>query len=111
MVSTGIFGWVLRRSGRTIPLTARGSGGTGGISAQDCLGDLWCHTLSTAFKALKLAPSHERGSLFHRKSTGRSTPPGVIARLEFPARGDMPPLKLTWYDGGLASTAAERPGT
>jgi hypothetical protein len=26
---------------------------------------------------------------------------GVIARFEFPARGDMPPLTLTWYDGGL----------
>jgi hypothetical protein len=25
----------------------------------------------------------------------------VIARFEFPARGDMPPLTLCWYDGGL----------
>jgi hypothetical protein len=28
-------------------------------------------------------------------------PLGVIARFEFPARGDMPPVTLTWYDGGL----------
>jgi hypothetical protein len=25
----------------------------------------------------------------------------VIARFEFPARGDMPPLTLNWFDGGL----------
>jgi hypothetical protein len=28
-------------------------------------------------------------------------PLGVIARYEFPARGSLPPLTLTWYDGGL----------
>jgi len=28
-------------------------------------------------------------------------PLGVIARYEFPARGDLPPVILTWYDGGL----------
>ena len=26
---------------------------------------------------------------------------GVIARYEFPARGEMPPVTLNWYDGGL----------
>jgi hypothetical protein len=25
----------------------------------------------------------------------------VIANFEFPARGEMPPVTLTWYDGGL----------
>lgn len=65
------------------------------------LGDLWCHTLSTAFKALKLAhpTSVEACST---KNDWEVYPAGVIARFEFPARGDMPPLKLTWYDGGLA---------
>jgi hypothetical protein len=28
-------------------------------------------------------------------------PQGTIARYEFPARGDMPPLTISWYDGGL----------
>ena len=32
---------------------------------------------------------------------GEVYPFGVIARYEFPARGDMPPLVLHWYDGGL----------
>ena len=28
-------------------------------------------------------------------------PVASIVRYRFPARGDMPPVKLTWYDGGL----------
>jgi predicted dehydrogenase len=64
------------------------------------IGDLGCHMLSTVFKALKLT---------HPISVEASSTPndpeihplGVIARYEFPARGDMPPLTLTWYDGGL----------
>jgi hypothetical protein len=30
-----------------------------------------------------------------------SYPRACIVRYKFPARGEMPPLKLTWYDGGL----------
>jgi len=64
------------------------------------LGDLGCHKLSTVFKALKLG---------HPTSVEASCtllgpeiyPQGVIARFEFPAREGMPPLLLTWYDGGL----------
>ncbi len=64
------------------------------------LGDLGCHKLSTVFKALKLA---------HPVSVEASStllgpeiyPLGVIARFEFPARGDMPPVVLSWFDGGL----------
>jgi predicted dehydrogenase len=64
------------------------------------LGDLGCHKLSTVFKALKLGhpTSVEACS---SKLDPEIYPLGVIARYEFPARGDMPPLTLTWYDGGL----------
>jgi predicted dehydrogenase len=64
------------------------------------LGDLGCHKLSTVFKALKLGHplSVEACST---KLSPEIYPLGVIARYEFPARGDMPPLALTWYDGGL----------
>jgi predicted dehydrogenase len=64
------------------------------------LGDLGCHKLSTVFKALKLGypTSVEACST---KLTPEIYPLGVIARYEFPARGDMPPLTLSWYDGGL----------
>ncbi|MBM4020201.1 MAG: Gfo/Idh/MocA family oxidoreductase [Planctomycetes bacterium] len=64
------------------------------------LGDLGCHKLSTVFKALKLAyPSAVEAS--STKLNPETYPLGVIARFEFPARGDMPPLALNWYDGGL----------
>ena len=64
------------------------------------LGDLGCHKLSTVFKALKLGhPISVEASC--TKTDGEIYPLGVIARYEFPARGDMPPVTLTWYDGGL----------
>jgi predicted dehydrogenase len=64
------------------------------------LGDLGCHKLSTVFKALKLAhPTSVEASC--TKLDTEVYPLGVIARYEFPARGDLPPVKLTWYDGGL----------
>lgn len=64
------------------------------------LGDLGCHKLSTVFKALKLGhPSSVEAS--STKLNPETYPLGVIARFEFPARGDLPPVTLTWYDGGL----------
>ncbi len=64
------------------------------------LGDLGCHKLSTTFKALKLGhPTSIEAS--STKVNPETYPLGVIARFEFPERGDMPPLTLTWYDGGL----------
>ncbi len=64
------------------------------------LGDLGCHKLSTVFKALKLGhPIAVEAS--STKMDPEIYPLGVIARFEFPARGDMPPVVLTWYDGGL----------
>ena len=64
------------------------------------LGDLGCHKLSTVFKALKLGHpvSVEACST---KLNAEIYPLGVIARYEFPARGDLPPVALHWYDGGL----------
>ncbi|HNQ90797.1 MAG TPA: Gfo/Idh/MocA family oxidoreductase [Verrucomicrobiota bacterium] len=64
------------------------------------LGDLGCHKLSTVFKALQLghpvsveASSTRLGSEIY--------PLGVMARFEFPAKGGLPPVVLSWYDGGL----------
>ena len=64
------------------------------------LGDLGCHKLSTVVKALKLGhpASVEACST---KLNPETYPLGVIARYEFPARGDLPPVTLSWYDGGL----------
>lgn len=64
------------------------------------LGDLGCHKLSTVFKALKLGhPTTIEAS--STKINPETYPLGVMARFEFPARGDMPPVVLSWYDGGL----------
>ena len=64
------------------------------------LGDLGCHKLSTVFKALKLGhPSSVEAST--TKLSSETFPLGEIVRYEFPAREGMPPVVLTWYDGGL----------
>jgi predicted dehydrogenase len=64
------------------------------------LGDLGCHKMSTVFKALRLGhpTSVEACSTV---TDGEIYPAGVTARFEFPARGDMPPVRIEWYDGGL----------
>lgn len=64
------------------------------------LGDLGCHRMSSVFKALKLGhpASIEASSTY---DNGEVYPFGVLARFEFPARGDQPPVTVHWYDGGL----------
>ncbi len=64
------------------------------------LGDLGCHMMSTVFKALNLGypVSVEACST---KLNPETYPMGVLARFEFPARGEMPPVTICWYDGGL----------
>jgi len=41
------------------------------------------------------------GSTWKKQENRVSYPRASIIRWEFPARGSFPPLKLTWYDGGL----------
>jgi hypothetical protein len=66
------------------------------------IGDLGAHKLSTVFKALKLgAPTAVEASC--TKLNPETYPAGIIACFEFPARGDLPPVTLTWSDGGLKS--------
>ena len=63
------------------------------------LGDMGCHVLDPVFRALKLGhPTSVRAEStpFNRDSY----PTASTVYYEFPARGDMPPVKLTWYDGG-----------
>jgi predicted dehydrogenase len=64
------------------------------------LGDLGLHKLSTVFKALELGhPVAVEGSA--TKLSNETYPLGEIVRFEFPARGNFPPVALTWSDGGL----------
>ncbi len=68
------------------------------------LGDMGCHILDPAFWALDLgSPSSVTASTSHmpKDAIGETYPAASIVRYEFPARGDKPPVSLTWFDGGL----------
>jgi len=63
-----------------------------------CLGDMGSHLIDLPFWALKLRhPLTAEAEGSHRSE--ESYPNWLIARWEHPARGDMPPVKLHWYDG------------
>lgn len=69
------------------------------------LGDMACHIVDPAFWALKLG----HPTCIYASSTQvntESAPYSEIVHYEFPDRGkygkiNLPPVKLTWYDGGL----------
>jgi predicted dehydrogenase len=67
---------------------------------QGALGDMGAHLVDHAFWSLKLGLP----TVIETKSTpfnGASFPLATTTYYEFPARGSMPAVKLTWYDGGL----------
>jgi predicted dehydrogenase len=63
------------------------------------LADMACHHMDLPFWALKLRHPTKitaEGPPPHPESTSK----GLIVHYEFPARGQLPPVQLTWYDGG-----------
>jgi predicted dehydrogenase len=70
------------------------------------MGDRGAHTLDPVVWALKLGhpTSAEATSLDLNPDTH---PIASIVTYQFPARGDLPPVKLTWYDGLRAPRPAE----
>lgn len=79
------------------------------------LGDMACHIIDPAFKALKLNyPTAVEAStvvrypeMWTRKDFPEACPQASIIHFDFPARGDMPPVTLHWYDGGLTPRRPE----
>ena len=73
------------------------------------LGDMGCHLIDPAYRALKLTtPLSAEASAttvwvgdFIEADYKDSCPPSSIVKLEFAARENMPPVTLWWYDGGL----------
>jgi predicted dehydrogenase len=64
-----------------------------------CLADMACHYMDLPFWALKLRHPEKvsaEGAPVHPDSCAQ----WLIVRYEFPARDALPPVKLTWYDGG-----------
>ena len=72
------------------------------------LGDMACHLMDASYWVLELgAPT----SVELKRIDGRSNiafPNSAIVEYQFPARGSKPPVKLTWYEGGLKP---EKPAT
>ncbi len=62
------------------------------------LGDMACHIMDASYWSLQLgAPTRvwAESTWFSEDSAPKSS----IVYYEFPARGDLPPVTLTWYDG------------
>jgi predicted dehydrogenase len=73
------------------------------------IGDMGAHLLDVSMWALNLGlpTSIETVST---PFNGASYPTASIIFYGFPARGSMPPVKLTWYDGGLLPQKPEELG-
>jgi len=67
---------------------------------QGTLGDMGCHYMDLPFWALDLrhpTAIEADGPPLHPETC----PLGLKVNYKFPARGDLPPVDLTWYDGNM----------
>ncbi len=65
------------------------------------IGDMACHIMDPAFWSLKLgdAPSFTVQVAMEEGMNSQTAPTQSTIRYEFPARGDLPPVAIYWYDG------------
>jgi len=71
-----------------------------------CIGDMGSHLIDLPWWALKLRHPltvEAKGD----PVSSESYPHWLIATWEHPARGDMPPVKVMWYDGGKKPASPE----
>ncbi len=64
------------------------------------LADMACHHIDLPFWALKLRHPTRVSAEGSPSPDAEATADWLIVRYDFPARGELPPVKLTWYDGG-----------
>ena len=64
------------------------------------LGDMGCHYFDPVVRALKLGPPSSVEATSTRVNE-ETYPQGSLVTYQFPTRGSMPAVTLTWYDGGL----------
>lgn len=64
------------------------------------LGDIACHYFDPVLRALKLGSPSSVEAVSTRVNA-ETFPIGSMITYHFPARGEMPEVKLVWYDGGL----------
>jgi predicted dehydrogenase len=65
------------------------------------IGDMACHIMDGAYWSLKLGPPTSVEVVHSTGATVDMPPKASIIRFEFPARGQLAPCSLTWYDSGL----------
>ena len=63
------------------------------------LGDIACHAMAAVFWALKLANPTSIEAVTSPVND-ETAPNWSIITYQFPARGELPPVKVVWYDGG-----------
>ncbi len=76
---------------------------------QGALGDMGAHLVDHPFWGLKLGTP----TIIETKSTpfnGATFPSATTTYYEFPQRGNLPAVQLTWYDGGLTPPKPEEIG-
>ena len=64
------------------------------------LGDMGIHNLAPVFSALQLG-APESVTANSTPVFEETVPLAAMVHYQFPARGNLPPVKLHWYDGGL----------
>jgi predicted dehydrogenase len=62
------------------------------------LGDMACHTMNLPFMGLRLGAPTAVSATTQQPVNGQSPPEGLTVTFEFPARGKLPPVRLTWYE-------------
>jgi predicted dehydrogenase len=63
-------------------------------------GDMGCYSFAGVFKILSLTPP-VRVEASSSESYEETFPKASIVRLQFPEHEKRPPVRMTWYDGGL----------
>jgi len=64
------------------------------------LGDMGCHMIDLPFMALDLKYPLTVEAQSHKPAHKESATKWLISKWTFPARGNLPRVNLTWYDGG-----------
>ncbi len=63
------------------------------------LGDIGCHTIDIPYWALQLGHPSKIEVQMAEEVNNLYTPSGSVVTYHFPARGELPPVKLKWFEG------------
>jgi predicted dehydrogenase len=69
------------------------------------LGDMACHLMDAAFWGLRLGAPTSVEPIAIEGATAVAFPNSAEVRFQFPARGAMAPVTVTWYEGGRRPVA------